>query len=77
MSFLWSGSLILLFLKSFLKLCIISCLLFVAAVETFTGLLSDVRERNLKNKETISGMFDVEEEHLTLEAGETKMPGLT
>ena len=38
---------------------LISCLIFVAAVETFTGLLSETRERNLSNQKNIDSILDI------------------
>ena len=38
---------------------LIACLFFVGAVETFTGVLSQARERNISNQQTISSLSDI------------------
>ena len=38
---------------------LVSCLIFVGAVETFTGILSETRERNLANKKNIESISDM------------------
>jgi len=43
---------------------LVSCLLFVGAVETFTGLLSQTRERNLANQQIIDSANDMIKQNL-------------
>lgn len=38
---------------------LVACLVFVGAVETFTGLLSQTREKNIANQEAISSIRDI------------------
>ena len=38
---------------------LISCLIFVGAVETFTGGLSQTKERNLSSQQTIDSIQDI------------------
>ena len=38
---------------------LIACLIFVGAVETFTGILSETRERNLTNQKNIESILDI------------------
>ena len=38
---------------------LISCLIFVGTVETFTGILSETRERNLTNRQNIESISDM------------------
>ena len=38
---------------------LISLMLFVGAVETFTGILSQTREKNLSNQQTINSINDL------------------
>jgi len=38
---------------------LVACLLFVGAVETFTGVLSQTRERNASNQQVISSLSDI------------------
>jgi len=38
---------------------LVSCLLFVGVVETFTGVLAETREKNLSNQQSISSINDL------------------
>jgi len=38
---------------------LISCLIFARAVETFTGVLSETRERNLENARNIKSIYNI------------------
>ena len=38
---------------------LVACLLFVGAVETFTGVLSQAREKNISNQQVISSLSDI------------------
>jgi len=38
---------------------LVACLIFVGAVETFTGVLSQTREKNLENQTTINSINNI------------------
>jgi len=38
---------------------LVACLIFIGAVETFTGVLSQTREKNLANQDSINSIRDI------------------
>jgi len=38
---------------------LVACLIFIGAVETFTGVLSQTREKNLENQTTINSINNI------------------
>jgi hypothetical protein len=53
---------------------LVACLLFVGAVETFTGVLSQTKEKNTTNQEVINSITDTLQNNLNNSKNSPKTP---